>query len=120
VTSYIDSAQTASLRWARDWALYAALTGVWANFGYTAMVGGWMSGVRQLLPRALFPRWLEASLLGVFFVSGGLTLIAVFADTTQATWFRASSAVNGVAFPALIVWSLALFCRIGRAGDTPD
>jgi hypothetical protein len=120
VTSFIDAAKKASPAWAHDWALYAGLTGVWANFGYTAMVGGWMVCARQLCAKRLAPRWLEASLLGIFFVSGSLTLAAVFAETAQASWFHASSAVNGIAFPSLILWSLLLWRQIGRAGDTRD
>lgn len=120
VTSFVDAATSDVATWARDWSLYAGLTGVWANLAYTVMVGCWMQCARQLYGRAVVPRSLELGLLGAFVLSGVLTLCSVVTDTSQALWFRAASAVNGVAFPALILWSLVLWRRIGHAGDTPD
>jgi hypothetical protein len=119
VTSFVDAAKNHSPAWARDWALYAGLTGCWANLGYTLMVGGWMSCARRLCPRAVAPRWLELSLLGGFVLSASLTWCSLSAEAAPG-WFRAASAANGLAFPALIGWSLALWRRIGRAGEKPD
>lgn len=119
VTSFVDSAANAAhgglAAWQRDWAIYAAATGAWANFGYTVMTYYWMRCASCLLGRAVWPAWLERVLLTGFAVAGALTCMAtlVASDTAMGAWFSAAGAVNGVAFPALIVWSLVLFRGLG-------
>lgn len=119
VTSFVDSAASAAhggpASWQRDWAVYAAATGVWANFGYTAMTYCWMRCARCSLGRPVWPAWLERPLLAAFVVSGALTCMAtlIASDAAMGVWFSAASAVNGIAFPSLIAWSLVLFRRLG-------
>lgn len=115
VTSVITSAHGDLATWGRDWALYAGITGVWANLGYTVTTGYWMQSVVALRQRSVMPRWLERSLLAAFVVSAALTLGAVLPHQARAgIWFAASSAVNGVAFPTLVVWSLLLWRQLAR------
>jgi hypothetical protein len=135
--------------WQRDWALYAAVTGVWANWGYTAMTYCWMRCAARMVARPVWPkrwenallgtfvvsgglycwmrcaarmvarpvwpkRW-ENALLGTFVVSGGLTGVATLLASPSAVgaWFSAAGVANGVAFPALVAWSLTLYRRLG-------
>jgi hypothetical protein len=110
ITSFVDAAGGDLGAWQRSWALYASLTGVWANLGYTVMTYCWLKCARILLGRAVVAPWLERALLGAFVVSGVLTGVAtiVASEATMGAWFTAASAFNGVAFPALVVWSLLL------------
>jgi hypothetical protein len=114
VTSFIDAASGDLSAWQRKWALYAALTGVWANLGYTVMTYCWMRCARISLGRPVLAPWLERALLGTFVVSGALTGMAtlIAGDATTGAWFMAASAANGLAFPSLIVWSLLLVKQI--------
>jgi hypothetical protein len=75
----------------------------------------WMRCASCLLGRAVWPAWLERALLAGFVVSGALTCMAtlIASDTALGAWFSAAGAANGVAFTALIVWSLVLFRRLG-------
>lgn len=114
VTSFIDAARGDPHEWQRRWALYAALTGVWANLGYTVMTWCWLKCARLLLGRPVLPAALERSLIGAFVVSGALTAMATLVadEASRGAWFTASSAVNGVDFPALVVWSLLLVRKL--------
>jgi len=98
-----------------DWSLYAGITGVWANLGYTVSTGYWMRTVVALRRRSVMTPWLERGLLAAFVLSGALTLGAALAsEATAGIWFVASSTVNGIAFPALVVWSLLLWRQLAR------
>jgi hypothetical protein len=115
VTTFVTSAGGDIKKWSRDWSLYAGLTGVWANWGYTIATGYWMRCVSQMRQRSAMPVWLERAMLAAFTLAGALTLGAALAGETSAgIWFAASGAVNGFAFPALIVWSLLLFRQLAR------
>lgn len=117
VTSFIDEARGELSAWQRSWALYAAMTGVWANFGYTIMTYCWMHCARRLLGRPVLAPWLEWALVGAFVAAGALTGVATWVDDqlTMGAWFTAAGAVNGLAFPALIVWSLLLLKQLASA-----
>jgi hypothetical protein len=119
VTSFVTDAGGADLAaWSRDWALYAAVTGVWANGGYTLMTGAWMMIARRLLGGSVAPWPLEVTLLALFTLSGALTLLSTLASGDAiGTWFMAASAVNGIAFPALTLWMIVLAVR-ARRGET--
>jgi hypothetical protein len=115
VTTFIARARADMLAWSHDWSLYAGITGVWANLGYTITTAYWMRGVAAVQRRSVLAPRLERALLVAFVLSGGLTLGATLAgDATAGRWFAASSLVNGVAFPALVVWSLLLWLRLAR------
>jgi hypothetical protein len=119
VTSFVTDASAGdAARWSHDWAFYAAVTGVWANGGYTLMTGAWMVIARRLLGRGVAPFALEIALLVAFTVSGSLTLLATTAEgDAVGAWFMASSAVNGIAFPALTLWMLALAWHVRRGAE---
>lgn len=110
VTSFIAAARGDLSSWQRQWALCAALTGVWANLGYTVMTYCWMKCAARLRGRSVLAPWLERALLSAFVVAGAFTGMAtlIAGDATMGAWFAAASAVNGLAFPSLIVWSLLL------------
>jgi hypothetical protein len=115
VTTFVAKARADVTAWSRDWALYAGITGVWASLGYTVSVGYWMRGVVALQRRSVMAPRLERALLAAFVLSGVLTLAAALSTgATAGVLFAASSAVNGVAFPALIVWSLVLWRQLAR------
>jgi hypothetical protein len=115
VTTFVATARGEIAPWARDWSLYAGITGVWANLGYTIMTGYWMRTVVALRRHSVVNRWLERALLAAFSLSGVLTLAALLADDAAAgVWFVASSMVNGLAFPALVAWSLLLYWQLAR------
>jgi hypothetical protein len=119
VTTFIAGAKGDVGAWNRDWALYAGITGVWANWGYTFTTGYWMRSAVALQQRSVMAPWLERALLGAFVLSGVLTLGATLTGAgTAGIWFAVSSVVNGVAFPALIVWSLLLWRQLARQAVT--
>jgi hypothetical protein len=105
--------------WQRDWALYAAVTGVWANWGYTAMTYCWMRCAARMAAGPVWPKRWENALLGAFILSGGLTGVATLLASPSAVgaWFSAASIANGVAFPALVAWSLTLYRRLGAVAQ---
>lgn len=115
VTTFVTAARGDLVAWSRAWSWYAGITGVWANFGYTITTGYWMRSVVALRKRSVMPGGLERALLAAFVLSGLLTLGAALAgEATAGFWFACSSAVNGVAFPALVVWSLLLWRQLAR------
>jgi hypothetical protein len=122
VTSFVAEARRNPSDWQQSWTLYAALTGVWANLGYTVMTYCWMKCASLLLGRSVLLPRLELGLLGAFVVSGLLTGMATMlaSDATVGAWFTAASAVNGIAFPALIVWSLLLVRRLSQTVGDPQ
>lgn len=121
VTSFVTDASRADVAtWSRDWALYAEITGVWANGGYTLMTACWMIAARRSLGRSLgrgvLPAPLEIALCVLFLIAGALTWMATHASTEEAigTWFLAAGAINGVAFPTLTVWAIVFGIRARR------
>lgn len=117
-TSFLDvSGGTDVDAWRAAWSLYAGVTGVWANALYTVMTACWFFVARRSLGRGVVPLAAEIALVVLFTISGALTLAACLAasDTDVAFWFVLSSGVNGLAFPGLVLWTLALAWRLRAA-----
>lgn len=112
VTSFVDGGSTDA--WRAAWTLYAELTGVWANWAYTAMTACWMAVAAALLGRAVTHRRAEHALVVLFVLSGLATLVAMRAatDAACARAFVMATALNGLAFPALTAWTCVLAMRL--------
>jgi hypothetical protein len=115
VTSFLDIRDPDA--WREAWALYAWLTGVWANFAYTAMTALWTLAARNLLGRVTTHVAFEAAIVLGFVVSGALTWLATSSSTDErvARWFALSTAANGLAFPALVLWTAVFAWRLRSA-----
>ncbi|MGE0787593.1 MAG: hypothetical protein AB7S26_18100 [Sandaracinaceae bacterium] len=121
VTRFIDVSRGDDLAaWRTEWALHAALTGVWANWGYTAMTACWMEVARRRLGRRVLHGAIEAAVIALFTVASALSWLATRGtdDDATARWFMLSAAVNGPAFLGLVLWALVLARRV-RARVTP-
>ncbi len=114
VTVFVETSRGDPDEWRSAWAVYAGLTGVWANFAYTAMTACWMVIAARRLGRVVTHVGFEAAVVVLFVVSGALTWLAVLGETDAevARWFFASTLANGIGFPALIAWTCVLAFRI--------
>ena len=99
--------------------LFMILTGTVANTFYTCMLLGWMltlGGVRRALGLSSRIPLAERVLLALFLLAGLLTYLAFDgAPAAAARYFTLSTAVNGLAFPGLILFSLFWAATLGDA-----
>lgn len=118
VTIFVEASRGDPDAWRSAWAVYAGLTGVWANFAYTAMTACWMVVAARRLGGVVTHVAFEVTILVLFVVSGALTWLAVLGETDAeiARWFFRSTLANGLAFPALIAWTCVLAWRVRREG----
>ena len=83
-------------------------------------IGLWLMGERELMQRHVSPYAASAhthAILVGFVVSGALTWLATSATTDAeiARWFALSTAANGLAFPALVLWTAIFAWRLRSA-----
>ena len=99
--------------------LFMILTGTVANTFYTFMLLGWMltlGGLRGALGLPMRILFVERVLLGLFLLAGLLTYLAFDSPPAHAArYFALSTAVNGLAFPGLILFSLFWAATLGDA-----
>lgn len=99
--------------------LFMILTGTVANTFYTFMLLGWMlalGGVRRALGLSARIPLAEWVLLALFLLAGLFTYLAFdSAPADAARYFAISTAVNGLAFPGLILFILFWAATLGDA-----